>query len=328
MAKVVRFHEIGGPEVLRIDDVDVVGPGANEVRIAVKAIGLNRVESMFRSGSFYLPALPSKIGYEAAGIIESVGSDVNGFAVGDRVATLPGLSMEQYGTCGELILYPANMLVKISDEQPMSSAAATWMQYLTAYALIAVGDIKRGDTVVITAASSSVGLAAIQIANAAGAIPIAVTRGSEKANGLRMHGAAHVIVSDKQDVTKAILDITNGRGANIAFDALGGQPLTNLLNAMTPKGIVILYGALTGNEVTVSLQNVMLKGLTVRGFAANELFADVNLQKRAIDYINSGLVSEKLNPIIDRIFSLKNIVDAHRYLESNSQIGKIVVIVD
>lgn len=328
MAKVVRFHAIGGPEVLHVDDIDVAKPAADEVRIAVKAIGLNRVESMFRSGSFYLPTLPSKIGYEAAGIIETIGSNVNDFAVGDRVAALPGLSMEQYGTYGELILYPANMLAKIPDEQSMSAAAATWMQYLTAYALITVGDIKRGDTVVITAASSSVGLAAIQIANAAGAIPIAVTRGSEKASGLRMHGAAHVVVSDNQDVTKAILDITGGRGANVAFDALGGQPLATLLNAMAPKGIVILYGSLAGGEVTLSLQSVMLRSLTMRGFAANELFADPNLIKNATDYIYAGLASGKLNPIIDRIFSLKDIVDAHRYLDSNSQIGKIVVIVD
>lgn len=328
MAKVVRFHEVGAPDVLRIDNLVLPEPGPTEVRIAVKAIGLNRVESMFRGGGFGLPHLPSKIGYEAAGIIETVGSDVKIFSVGDRVATLPGLSMEQYGTYGESILYPGDMLVKIPDEQSMPEAAATWMQYLTAYALVFVGNIKRGDTVVITAASSSVGLAAIQIANAAGAIPIAVTRGQNKVEGLRKCGAAHVVVSDQQDVAKTVLELTSGRGATIAFDAVGGQPLANLLSAMALRGIVILYGSLAGGEVTLFLHHIMLKGLTVRGFAANELFTDDNLRHKAITYIYEGLANKKLAPYIDRTFSLQQIVDAHRYLESNMQLGKIVVTVD
>lgn len=328
MAKIVRLHAIGGPEVLHVDDVEVPAPNAHEVRIAVEAIGLNRVESMFRSGGFGAPSLPSKIGYEAAGIIDAVGNAVSDFAIGDRVAVLPGLSMEQYGTYGELILYPADMLVPVPATQSMPAAAATWMQYLTAYALIAAGNIKRGDAVVITAASSSVGLAAIQIANAAGAIPIAVTRGPGKTEGLRMHGAAHVIVSDKHDVPQTILDITNGNGAAIVFDAVGGPPLASLLRAMARKGIAILYGALAGADVTLSLHSVMLNSLSIRGFATNELLADPALRKTAIDFIYKGLASGRLAPCIDRTFPLSDIVDAHRYLESNAQLGKIVVIVD
>lgn len=328
MARIVRFHDMGGPEVLRIDNVDVPMPAASEVRIAVDAIGLNRVESMFRSGGFIVPALPSKIGYEAAGTIDATGSAVAQFAVGDRVATLPGLSMEQYGTNGELILYPADMLVKIPDHQSAIEAAATWMQYLTAYGVIACANIKAGDYVVITAASSSVGLAAIQIANASGAIPIAVTRGRSKTDKLLQYGAAHVIASDEQDVAKAVMAVTDSRGANIAFDAVGGQPLANLLDALAPQGIVILYGSLAGSSVNLLLHAVMLNGLTLRGFAANELLADPVLRSRAIQYIHTGLASGALRPVIDRTFALTDIVDAHRYLESNAQVGKIVVTVD
>lgn len=328
MARIVRFHDIGGPEVLQLDHIDVAAPGPNEVRIAVDAIGLNRVESMFRSGGFILPALPSTIGYEAAGTIDATGSAVTQFAVGDRVATLPGLSMEQYGTYGELILYPADMLVKVPDKQPLIEAAATWMQYLTAYGLIACGSAGPGDVVVITAASSSVGIAATQIANAAGAIPIAVTRGRNKVDGLRQHGAAHVVVSDEQNIAEAVMAFTQGRGANVAFDAVGGQPLADLLNAPGPKGTAIVYGSLAGVTVNLPLHTMMLNGLSIRGFAANELLANPVQRKSAIHYIYMGLASGKLRPVIDRTFALTDIVDAHRYLESNAQLGKIVVTID
>jgi len=327
MVKIVRFNEMGGPQVLVLDEVDVPAPGPGEVRIAVEAIGLNRVEAMFRSGGFIQPALPARLGYEAAGRIDAVGSAVTHYAVGDRVAVLPGLSMEQYGTYGELILYPADMLVDIPDTQDFIDAAATWMQYLTAYGLIACGRIQPGDHVVITAASSSVGLAAIQVALGAGAIPIAVTRGRSKVEGLRRHGAAHVIVSDEQDVAQAIMACTSGHGAAVAFDAVGGQPLANLLSAMAPKGLVILYGSLAGISVNLPLHAIMLNALSLRGFAANELLADHELRRNAIQYIYDGLASGKLRPVIDRTFRLEDIVDAHRYLESNAQLGKIVVTV-
>ena len=325
MANMVRFHEFGGPDVLRIETLPVAEPARGEVRIAVDAIGLNRVEAMFRSGYFGTPALPSTIGYEAAGTIDVVGSDVTGFAVGDRVATLPGLSMEQYGTYGDSILFPADMLVKIPEGQSMPQAAATWMQYLTAYALIAIGNIDAGDTVVITAASSSVGLAAIQIANAAGAVPIAVTRGRSKVDGLVRLGAAHVVVSEEQDVARTVMEITGGRGTDIAFDAVGGQPLANLLNAMAPKGIVILYGLLAGAEVTLPLQQVMLNNFIMRGFSANELLLETAQRKSAIAYIHEGVTNGRLTPVIDRTFALHDVVEAHRYLESNQQLGKIVL---
>ena len=176
MARIARFHSFGGPEVMQIEDIEVGEPGPGEVRIRVGAIGLNRVEIMVRSGHYGAVNLPSKLGYEAAGVVEALGPGVTRWRVGDRVAALFGLSMEQYGTYGEKTLFPADMLVPVPDGVLLTDAAASWMQYGTAYALIDVGGIKAGDHVVITAASSSVGLAAIQIANQNGAVPIAVTR--------------------------------------------------------------------------------------------------------------------------------------------------------
>ena len=326
MAKVVRFHEFGGPEVLRLDEVDVGDPGLGEVRIRVGAFGLNRVETYFRSGGFMPPdTLPAKIGYEAAGVIEAVGPGVTQWSPGDRVAALFGLLMDKYGTYGEQIVYPADMLVPVADGQSLTQAAASWMQYGTAYALIDLGHVKAGDAVVINAASSSVGLAAIQIANAEGATPIAVTRGRGKAEALKALGAAHAIVSDEEDVAARIMEITGGKGADIAFDAVAGQPLAALLSAMAPRGTVIVYGMLAGYSVELMLPLLMQGNLALHGFAADRLIKDAADRAKVVDYIAMGLASGALKPVVDRTFDISEIVEAHRYLESNVQLGKIVV---
>lgn len=326
MAKAVRFHQFGGPEVLRLDDVPVEEPGEGQVRIRVGAVGLNRVETLFRNGWFMpVQTFPSRIGYEAAGVIEALGPGVTGWNVGDRVAVLFGLSMEQYGSYSEQLVYPADMLVRVPDGVSLSEAAASWMQYGTAYALIDVAQIGKGDFCVINAASSSVGIAAIQIANAEGAIPIAVTRGRGKAEALKALGAAHVIVSDEEDVAARIMEITGGKGANVAFDAVAGQPLAALLSAMAMKGVVIVYGMLAGHSFDMSLAPMMAHNLTLRGFAADLLVKDPETRPKVVAYIEKGLASGALKPVIDRSFPLERAAEAHAYLESNVQLGKIVL---
>lgn len=325
MVRVVRFHRLGGPQVLQVDQVEVGPPGPGEVRIRVAAIGLNRVEAMFRSGGFGAPPLPATIGYEAAGVIDAVGEGVAGVQVGDRVATLPGLPMERYGTYGEAILYPADWLIPQPDALSLEDAAAAWMQYLTAYALIAIADLRPGDDVVITAASSSVGLAAIQIANLIGARPIAVTRGRAKAQALLQHGAAEVVVTDEQDLVAAMRELTQGRGARVIFDAVAGDTIADLAEIASPRGMIIVYGALAGGTGTLPLQTAMLKSLTIRGYAMNDLMADPQTRRAAVAFITEGLVSGKLKPVIDQVFPLEAIAEAHRRLESNLQLGKILV---
>ena len=325
MARVVRFHELGGPEVLRVDQVEVGAPGPGEARLRVAAIGLNRVEAMFRSGGFGAPPLPAKIGYEAAGVIEALGEGVEGFKVGDRVATLPGLPMERYGVYGEAILYPADWLIPQPEGLSLQDAAAAWMQYLTAYALIALAELKPDDAVVITAASSSVGLAAIQIANMLGARSIAVTRGRGKAAALKAHGASDVVVTDEQDLVQAVTALTGGRGARVIFDAVAGDTIAALAEIASTRGIIIVYGALAGGLGAMPLQTAMLKSLTIRGYAMNDLMADPEVRRAAIDFITAGLVSGELKPVIDQVFPLEEIAAAHRRLESNLQFGKILV---
>ena len=181
VTRVVRVHRPGPPEVLEIDEIEVGEPGPDEVRIQVEAIGLNRAEAEFRAGRYLreAPQLPARIGFEAAGIVEAIGSDVEGIEPGEAVGTLPALPMDRYGVYAERVILPASAVVKSPAGVSSVEAAAIWMQYLTAYgALIDVAKLRSSETVVITAASSSVGLAAIQIANVVGAVPVAATRTS------------------------------------------------------------------------------------------------------------------------------------------------------
>jgi NADPH:quinone reductase-like Zn-dependent oxidoreductase len=202
------------------------------------------------------------------------------------------------------------------------------MQYLTAYALIALANLKPDDAVVVTAASSSVGLAAIQIANMLGARPIAVTRGRGKVAALKAHGACDVVVTDEQELAPAVMALTGGKGARVIFDAVAGDTIAELAEAASLRGIIIVYGTLAGGVGAMPLQTAMMKSLTIRGYAMNDLMADPEVRRAAIDFITAGLVSGQLKPVIDQVFPLDQIAEAHRRLESNLQLGKILVTTD
>jgi NADPH:quinone reductase-like Zn-dependent oxidoreductase len=329
MARVVRFHRIGGPEVLQIDTIDVPPPGPGEVRINVKALGLNRAEAMYRSGQYLeQPTFPSRLGYEAAGTVESVGPDVQGLKPGDAVSTVPAFSQGRYGVYGDLAVVPAAAVVKHPPSLSWTEAAAIWMQYLTAYgALIDIAKMTKGDTVLVPAASSSVGLAAIQLANMVGATPIALTRKEDKRDALTRLGAAHVIVTESEDLVTEVRKLTNGKGARIVFDPVAGPTIAKLIAATAPHGILFEYGALSPEPTTLPLFDVLGKSLTIRGYILFEVTSDPARLKKAEQFVVDGLAAGKLKPVIAKTFTLDQIVEAHRYLESNQQIGKIVVTV-
>ncbi|MGO9464364.1 MAG: zinc-dependent alcohol dehydrogenase family protein [Isosphaeraceae bacterium] len=329
MAKVVRFHEIGGPEVLRIEEIEVPPPGKGEVQIRIHALGLNRAESMFRRGQYLEePKLPARLGYEAAGTVAAVGPGVEGFQVGDAVSTIPSFSLNKYGLYGELANAPAHAVTHHPRSLSWADAAAVWMQYLTAYgALVDIAALKSGDAIVIPAASSSVGLAAIQIANKVGAVTIALTRSSSKRQALSNAGAAHVIATEDQDLVKEVLRLTDGKGARVVFDPVGGPTLAKLAQATAQLGILFLYGALSTDPTPLPVFDVLGRSLTIRGYVMMEITGDPKRLDRAKRFINDGLADGSFKPLIAKTFPLNEIVDAHRYLESNQQIGKIVVTV-
>ncbi len=327
MTRVVRFHKTGGPEVLQIDNIEVAPPGQGEVQFRVKALGLNRAEAMYRSGNYLEVAhLPSRIGYEASGIVERVGPGVTGIAVGDAVSVVPSFGQGKYGVDGELATVPVKAVVKNPPSLSFVEAAAIWMQYLTAYgALIEIAAIKKGDYVIIPAASSSVGLAAIQLTNLAGAMPIAVTRTKSKKESLFKAGAAQVIVSQEEDLVKRVQEITQGKGARVVFDPVGGRRVLDLAESMTPGGILFQYGALSPEPTPFPLLTALNKSLTMRGYILFEIVEDPVKFDRAKHFILDALNSGKLKPIVAKVFPFHQIVAAHQYLESNQQFGKIVV---
>jgi NADPH:quinone reductase-like Zn-dependent oxidoreductase len=200
MSRIVEFAEAGRPEVLKFKDVDVPEAGAGQVRIRVKAIGLNRAESMWRENKYIEPVqFPARLGYEAVGTVDSVGEDVTTIAVGDEVNTISSFSMNQYGMYGEVVLAPIHAVVKHPNGLSAVEVASIWMMFVTAYgALIDDAKITSQDAVVIPAASSSVGLAA---------------------------GAKYVIATEEEDLVKAINEITGGQGARVVFDPVGGPKL-------------------------------------------------------------------------------------------------------
>jgi NADPH:quinone reductase-like Zn-dependent oxidoreductase len=329
MPKIIRFHETGSAGVLKIEDLPLTEPGEGEVRLQVEAIGLNRAEVMFRQGQYLEnPKPPSRIGYEAAGTVDAVGPGVSDIRIGDRVSTIPSFSMGQYGVYGESAIVPASAVARYPDHLSAVEGTAIWMQYLTAFgALVEFGQIKRNDTVLITAASSSVGLAAIQITKAAGAQALATTRGADKKPFLLGAGADHVIVTDEEKLAERVMAITAGNGARVAFDPVAGPFLEKLGEAAAPGGIIFEYGALSSQLTAFPLFLAIGKGLTVRGYTLFEIVRDPEKLARGKQHVYDGLKSGALKPIIDRTFPLDAIADAHRYMESNRQQGKIVVTV-
>ncbi|MCP5146205.1 MAG: zinc-dependent alcohol dehydrogenase family protein [Gammaproteobacteria bacterium] len=328
MAKIVRFYEQGGPEVLKLEEAEVGAPGEGELRIRVQAIGLNRSEAMFRRGGYFAPnKYPSLNGYECSGIVEALGPGVDGFTVGQNVSVLPMWSLGQYGVYGEQAIVPARAVVAAPPGLTPIEAASVWMQYFTAYAIIEWGRLTIGDYVILPAASSSVGLAAIQLANWAGATPIATTRRSDKAGALLGHGAAHVIATEEQDLVEEVMRITDGKGARVVFDPVGGPYVETLAKAMAEEGLLMIYGSLSGQPTPHPHWSSAFKAISVRSWIASQIWNKPQRFAAVSAVVLKGLAEGQLQPVIARTFGLEQIVDAHRYLESNQQIGKVVVTV-
>ena len=329
MPKVIRFHKLGGPENLQLEEVTLRNPGDGEVKLRVQAVGLNRAEDAFMRGLYReTPELPSQIGYEAAGVVEAVGPGVDSSWVGKRIATVPGFSMSKNGVLGEEAIVPANVLGEYPAKLSPLEGAAIWMQYLTAHGgLITYGGLKRGDYVVIPAASSSVGLAAIQIVNAEGGIPIAATRKSNKRAELLALGAAHVIATEEEDLAKRVNEITGGNGARLIFDPVGGPFLEKLVQAASYHGIIFAYGLLSMQPTPLPLREALWKGLTVRGYSLMEIRREPELLKASMKYVFDRLADGRFHPKIAKTFPLAQSVEAYQYLESNQQVGKVVITV-
>jgi NADPH:quinone reductase-like Zn-dependent oxidoreductase len=328
MPRIVRFHAFGDASVLKLEELPKPQPKEREVLLKVEAIGLNRAEVMFRSGQYVEePNLPSLLGYEASGIVEAVGPGVTGIKPGDRVSSIPSFSMTKYGTYGEYAILPARALASYPANLSPVEGTSIWMQYLTAYGVVEFGRLKEGQHLLITAAASSVGLAAIQVAKAVGAISIATTRNEAKVALLSDVGADFVINTKSNDLVQRIQEITSGKGFALAFDPVAGPGLETLAKAAGQTATIIEYGALAPEPTPYPLFAAIMKGLTIRGFTIFEIAHDPERLARAKKFVTEKLADGTFRLVIAKTFRLDEIVEAHRYMESNEHVGKIVVTV-
>lgn len=325
MSKAIRFNQLGGPEVLHIEDVPGRRPGAGEVLLKVEAVGLNRAESMFYHGLYMEQVtVPSGLGYEAAGKVIAVGDGVDPALIGKRLSTIPGFSMNRYPVLAEEAVVPESVLAAVPDSFSAVEGAAVWMQYCTAYgALVPFGKVGAGDFVIITAASSSVGLAAIQIVKAQGGISIATTRTSAKKDQLIALGADHVIVTEEEDLVARVQSITGGKGARIVFDPVGGDYINTLAQATANGGTIFVYGMLSGKPTPLPMA-AFGRSIGLFGYTFGELRGSPEWETMK-KYIYDGLADGTFKPKIARTFPFDQTVEAYKYMESNEQIGKIVI---
>jgi NADPH:quinone reductase-like Zn-dependent oxidoreductase len=340
--KVIRFYKNGGPEVLKIEEIVRPQPKGREVSMRVEAIALSRTDLLWREGSYFeQPVFPAQIGYDAAGVIESVGPEVENLNVGNRVSTLRATSLVDYAAHGETAIYPEHALLAYPENLNAVQAAAANAGLFAAYfALVELAGLKPDQHVVISAASSSMGIAAIQLVNALGGQTTAITRSIAKRERLAAAGAHHVLIAGSDDVQDALLEITGGHGADVVYDGVGGPGLEELVWATKRFGHVIVYGCLEGlrNMTPLPLGACFLRGLNLH--ASYKIFdfsghprlgipANLEAIERAKKLVFGGLASELFKPIVDRVFiGLDEYAAAHRYMGTNAHIGKIVVSLD
>ena len=326
MSRVVVFDEFGGPEVMHVVEEPVAEPAAGEVRVRIEAFAVNPLDQMMRSGTSPAPVpLPhARLGVEGTGVVDALGPGVTGLQAGDPVilTAIPDATVR--GSYAEYTTVPASRVIARPAGLGIMEAAAVWVAYSTAYGtLIEKAKMRPGDHVLITAASGSVGRAAIQIANQIGAVPIAITRHTAKKDDLLAAGAAAVIATDHDDVAEAVRHRTGGTGADIILDLVMGPGQQDLLKAGRPGGSLVAAGFLDPRPTPFPV-GTPLTIFSYRGF--DYILDDVVVQRMAA-FLNAGVRLGALRPAVAKVFALDDVAEAHRHLEKGLHAGKIVVTV-
>lgn len=337
MTILVRFNELGEPGVLRLEEVPTPQPAADEVRLRVQAIGLNQADMLWRTGNYIEdPQLPSGLGNEAAGVVEEVGSAVTGLSVGDRVACLPGAHQGRYPTYGDHIIFPASHLVRYPERLSPEEAAAAYMAFLTGYfPIFEMARLQPGDSLLVAGASSGTGLAALQMAARSGLRAIATTRSRAKRDALLATGASDVVVLDEGEPLSEVRRLTDGRGVSLVYDGVGGPWLTGWGEVVARHGWYVLYGLSGGTELRYPALAQLRRGwrfhlymvLEFTGSPSMGLPRNDEALRRGLRYLNDGLSDGGLRVHIDRLFALREVVDAHHYLARGQHVGKVVMTV-
>lgn len=323
MAKAIRFHKTGGPEVLVLEDVQVGDPGPGQARVRNHAAGLNYIDTYQRSG-MYKMELPSGLGQEGAGVVEAVGSGVSNVKAGDRVA----YATTPVGAYSDVRLMPADRLVKLPDAIPFEQGAAMMLKGMTAeYLLRRVFKVKSGDTIVFHAAAGGVGLIACQWAKALGATVIGTVGSDEKAALAKAHGCDHPIVYTRENFTARVKELTGGKGVPVVFDSVGKDTFMGSLDCLQPFGLLAVFGAASGAVPPFDINLLQQKGslfLTrptlVTYNAKAEALADS--AKALFEMVTSGKVKIEVN----QRYPLKDAAQAHRDLEARKTTGSTILL--
>jgi NADPH2:quinone reductase len=260
MAKAIRFHETGTPEVLKLEDVEVGDPGPGQARVRHSYIALNFIDIYFRTGRYPL-ALPNGLGSDAVGVVEAVGPGVTDIRVGDRVGYLIG----PQGAYSQVRVMPAEVLIPLPDGVPDRTAATLMMKGMTAqYLFRQVFPLQGGETILYHAAAGGVGLIACQWARAMGVTMIGTVSTDEKAELAKANGCAHTIVTSREDIVQRVKDITGGKGVPVVYDSVGKDTLAASLDCLQPRGSLVSNGTSSG-PVVIDSQMLAAKGSGSRG---------------------------------------------------------------
>ncbi|RLC05825.1 MAG: quinone oxidoreductase [Deltaproteobacteria bacterium] len=324
MSKAIKLYNNGGPEVLKWEDHDPGSPGAGEVRIRHKAIGLNFIDVYHRTGLYPLPALPAIPGLEGSGVVEAVGEQVNGVVVGDRVA-YAGVPPGAYA---QVRCIPAHRLVKMPDDISFETAAAMMLKGMTArYLIRGCYPVSSGDTILIHAASGGVGSIVSQWAHDIGATVIGTVGSAEKAEKARSNGCDHPILYSQEDFVENVREITNNRGVNVVYDSVGQTTFMKSLECLQPLGTMVTFGQSSGSVPPLELGVLAAKGslfltrpsLMTYTEKREDLLAHAN---DLLDVVQRGAV--KIT--IGQTYPLSEASVAHRDLEGRKTTGSTILI--
>lgn len=328
MPKVLLFDVIDNTPQLVIRNIAATAPGPGEVRYRVHAIGLNRADLLYMQGEHYTPTvLPTRIGYEACGVVDAVGAGVTDFKVGDRVSALPHGDVK-YCVGGEFAITPAHFLSAWPDGFTAAEAAATWMQYLTAYyPLKETAQLGPGDAILITAASSSAGLGAIQLSKLLGAKVIASTRTHEKRDFLLAAGADHVVATSDGDLAGQLLACTNNKGVRVVYDAVAGSFMNEYAGALASKARIFVYGMMGGSPtVECNILPLVRAGAIIEPYSLINVLREPDAVHSGRNFLSQALRAGALRPIVDRVFRFEDALEGYAYMNSGVQKGKIVLL--
>ncbi len=324
MVKAIRVHENGGPEVMRLEDVEIAAPGAGEARVRHGAIGLNFIDCYFRSGLYPAPGgLPFVPGSEGAGTVVAVGPGVTSVAVGDRVAYVASP-----GSYAEERLVPADRLVKLPDAISFEVAAAAMLKGMTArYLLRKTYPVGPGTTLLFHAAAGGVGQIAGQWAKHLGATAIGTAGGPEKVALAKTRGYDHVIDYRKDDFVAAVKEITGGKGVDVVYDSIGKDTFPRSLDCLKPLGMFVSFGNASGPVPPFSMLELASRGslFATRASLFTYIAARADLEETATDLF-SVIASGAVEIPLSKVWKLEQAAEAHRALEARATTGSMVFV--